>query len=90
MENASAVLTNLKSEIIFIDTEYAKYFGEYEKIANDVQSIMQTFLGELLKTGDAVLAKKFHKEDSCPLCLQPKNIKELINHIEQTRSNKDA
>ena len=81
LENASTVLTNLKSEITFIDTEYAKYFREYEKIANDVQSIMQTFLGELLKTGDAVLVKKFHKEDSCPLCLQPKNIKELRSEI---------
>ena len=81
LENASTVLTNLKSEITFIDTEYVKYFVEYEKIANDVQSIMQTFLGELLKTGDAVLAKKFHKEDSCPLCLQPIDIKELRSEI---------
>ena len=81
LENASTVLTNLKSEITFIDTEYAKYFGEYEKIANDVQSIMQTFLGELLKTGDAVLLKKYHKDESCPLCLQPKDIKELRSEI---------
>ena len=46
-------------------------------IANDVESIMQTFLGELLKTGDVVLSKKYHKDESCPLCLQPKSIDEL-------------
>lgn len=81
LENASTVLTNLKSEIIPINSEYVKYFEEYEKIANDVQSIMQTFLGELLKTGDAVLVKNLHKKDSCPLCLQPKDIKELRSEI---------
>lgn len=42
---------------------------------------MQTFLGELLKTGDLVLAKKYHKDATCPLCLQPKNIDELRAEI---------
>lgn len=81
LESASIVLTNLKSEIAFIDSEYVKYFDEFEKIANDVQSIMQTFLSELLKTGEAVLARKYHKEESCPLCLQPKDLSELRTEI---------
>ncbi|MCH7974240.1 MAG: hypothetical protein IH949_10190 [Bacteroidetes bacterium] len=83
LESSCTILTNLKSEIDFIDTEYVKYFDEFEKIANDIQSIMQTFLGELLKAGDAVLAKKYHREASCPLCLQPKDISELRIEIEQ-------
>jgi len=83
LENTNIILTNLKSEVNFIDSEYVKYFDEFEKISNDVQSIMQTFLGELLKTGDAVLAKKYHKEASCPLCLQPKDITELRTEIAQ-------
>jgi recombinational DNA repair ATPase RecF len=81
LENANTVLTNLKNEIDFIDSEYVKYFEEFEKIANDVQSIMQTFLGELLKSGELVLEKKYHKDDTCPLCLQPKKIDELRSEI---------
>lgn len=81
LEKSNSVLNTLKSEIDFIDAEYAKYYDEFEIIANDVESIMQTFLGELLKTGDAVLSKKYHKDESCPLCLQPKNIEELRTEI---------
>ncbi|MBD3639217.1 MAG: AAA family ATPase [Crocinitomicaceae bacterium] len=77
LEKANTVLETLKSEIEFIDSEYTTYFDEFELIANDVESIMQTFLSELLIAGDTVLAKKYHKNDSCPLCLQPKSIEEL-------------
>jgi len=81
LEKSNTVLNTLKSEIDFIDAEYVKYYAEFEIIAKDVESIMQTFLGELLKTGDAVLSKKYHKDESCPLCLQPKNIEELRTEI---------
>ncbi|MFB0496088.1 energy-coupling factor transporter ATP-binding protein EcfA2 [Mucilaginibacter sp. OAE612] len=81
LENCHNSLGNLQSEIDLIDTEYAKYFSEFDKIANDVQSIMQTFLAELLKVGNDVISKKFHKEDSCPLCLQPKNLTDLQAEI---------
>ncbi|MFD2588166.1 AAA family ATPase [Croceitalea marina] len=81
LEKANTVLNTLKSEIDFIDSEYVKYYDEFEVIANDVESIMQTFLGELLKIGDTVLSKKYHKDASCPLCLQPKNIEELRAEI---------
>jgi recombinational DNA repair ATPase RecF len=81
LENANLVISNLENEIDFINSEYVKYFVEFEKIANDVQSIMQTFLAELLKSGDIVLEKKYHKYETCPLCLQPKNIEELRSEI---------
>ncbi|RFN60308.1 coiled-coil domain-containing protein [Marixanthomonas ophiurae] len=81
LEKVKATTDTLKSEIEFINKEYDKYYEEFEKIAEDVESIMQTFLAELLKTGDTVLAKKYHKDESCPLCLQPKNIEDLRNEI---------
>lgn len=80
LEKIQATLNLLKSEIDFINIEYSKYYNEFEKIANDVQSIMQTFFKELLTSGSTVI-KKYHKEESCPLCLQPKNIEELQNEI---------
>lgn len=80
LENIQNNLSLLKSEIGFINSEYGKYYLEFEKIALDVQSIMQTFFKELLNSGKNVITK-YHKEDSCPLCLQPKNIEELQSEI---------
>jgi recombinational DNA repair ATPase RecF len=87
LETARETLSNLKNEINFIDTEYKVFFAEFNKIAADTKSIMQTFLSELLRSGNSVLENKYHKEDTCPLCLQPKNIKELKADI--TRRLKD-
>ena len=83
LENTNKALSILKSEISFIDGEYQKYFSEFNKIAEDVQSIMQTFLTELLKSGETVISKKYHKEDNCPLCLQEKNLEELKTDIQR-------
>lgn len=83
LENANNTFSTLKGEIKFIDNEYQKYFTEFNKIADDVQSIMQTFLAELLKSGETVLIKKFHTDESCPLCLQLKNIEELKTDIQK-------
>lgn len=83
LERCNNVLANLKNEIEFINTEYEKYFKEFKKIEDDVKSIWQTFLLEFLQVGDEAL-HKFHKEDSCPFCLQPKNRESLIKEI-QTR-----
>ena len=83
LENTNKALSTLKSEIFFIDGEYQKYFSEFNKIAEDVQSIMQTFLAELLKTGETVISKKYHKEDNCPLCLQEKNLEDLKTDIQR-------
>lgn len=81
LERVNSSLINLNKEIGFINAEYEKYYQEFKKIADDVEAIMQTFLSELLKTGANVLTKKFHTEESCPLCLNPKNIEELQKEI---------
>lgn len=83
LENTNKALSTLKSEISFIDGKYQKYFYEFNKIAEDVQSIMQTFLAELLKSGETVISKKYHKENNCPLCLQEKNLEELKTDIQR-------
>lgn len=95
LEDTITTLSILKSEISLIDEEYQKYFTEFNHIAEDVQSIMQTFLGDLLKSGETVITKKFHIENTCPLCLQQKNLEELktdilrrLNEIEQSSKKK--
>ncbi len=83
LETSKTALTNLKGEIEMLNSEYEKYFTEFNKIADDVQGIMQVFLGELLKAGSSVIEKKYHKDDTCPLCLQPKAKEDLIREIKQ-------
>jgi len=97
LESTNNALSTLKDEILFIDKEYQKYFTEFNKIAEDVQCIMQTFLAELLKAGETVITRKIYKEDSCPLCLQQKNLEELkkdiqrrLNEIEESSKKKVA
>ncbi|MBK8945401.1 MAG: hypothetical protein IPM32_09045 [Ignavibacteriae bacterium] len=43
---------------------------------------MQTFLSELLIAGKNVITKKYHEEETCPLCLQSKKLEELKQEIE--------
>lgn len=81
LENCKNTLTNLKAEIDLLNSEYLKYFTEFSLIAEDIQSIMQVYFAELLKAGSTVIEKKYHKEDSCPLCLQPKGKDELLSEI---------
>lgn len=70
----------LQSEIESINSSYQTYYDEFQKIAADVKGIMKIYIGELLQLGDNVV-QKYHKEESCPLCLQPKNIDELRSEI---------
>ena len=97
LEDTNNALTNLKNEISLYDAEYEKYFVEFEKLSNDVNAIMQTFLSDLLKAGSAVLSKKYYKDNNCPLCLQEKDITQLqieikqrLEEVEQSLKMKDA
>jgi hypothetical protein len=81
LENCKTILTNLRGEIELLNIEFSMYYSEFNIIADDVQSIMQIFLMELLKAGSTVIEKKYHKDDTCPLCLQPKGKDELLKDI---------
>jgi len=82
LESCKSTLTNLKGEIELLNSEYEKYYSEFKIIADDVQGIMQVFFAELLKAGSTVL-EKYHKDETCPLCLQPKEKKELLIEIQK-------
>lgn len=95
LEHVNSIFSTLKSEVDFIHNEYTIYFKEFEIIANDVDGVLQTFLEELLKIGNVVLEKKYHKDESCPLCLQPKSslklqqeIKVRLQEIEESSKKK--
>ncbi len=80
LEKIQIAAYGLKSEIVSINSSYQSFYDEFQKIAADVEGIMKIYIGELLKLGDNVV-QKYHKEENCPLCLQPKNIDELRSEI---------
>lgn len=82
LQNCNLLLSNLQKEVNLLNTEYKKYYDEFQLITNDAEIILQIYLTNLLKSGQEVLNKKYHTEDSCPLCLQPKEIKDLQIQIE--------
>jgi hypothetical protein len=83
LESNKNVLNTLKNEAEYISNEYSKYYVEFNKMADDVESIMQIFTKEILNAGKAVIHKKFHKENTCPLCLQAKDLAELLIDIDK-------
>jgi hypothetical protein len=80
LEKIQTASFGLQSEIENINSNYQTYYNEFQKIAADVEGIMKIYIGELLKSGDKIV-QKYHKEESCPLCLQPKNIEDLRAEI---------
>ncbi|MBB1194958.1 hypothetical protein DNC80_14915 [Flavobacterium sp. SOK18b] len=80
LEKNLTAIFGLQSEIEIINSNYQIYFNEFQKIAEDVEGIMKIYIGELLKLGDTVV-QKYHKKESCPLCLQPKKIDDLRDEI---------
>lgn len=80
LEKIQTAALVLQAEIESINSNYQTYFNEFQKIAADVEGIMKIYIGELLKLGDKVV-QKYHKEESCPLCLQPKKIDDLRAEI---------
>lgn len=82
VETCQSTITTLKGESNLLNKEYANYYTEFKKIADDVQSIMQVFFAELLKAGSTVIEKKYHKDETCPLCLLPKSKEDLLLEIQ--------
>lgn len=76
LEKIQTGLLVLQSEVVIIKTHFDTYYDEFQKIAADVEGIIKIYIGDLLKSGDTVI-KKYHKDESCPLCLQPKSKDEL-------------
>lgn len=82
LESCKTTLSTLKQDSNSIHQHYVSYYTEFNKIADDIQGIMQTFLKELLKVGKDVITKKCHKLDECPLCLQSKSHEQLVKEIQ--------
>lgn len=62
LEKIQTSIVGLQGEIVTLNSNYDKYYGEFQKIAADVEGIMKIYIGELLKAGDKVI-QKFHKEE---------------------------
>lgn len=80
--NAKSEIVSLSNEIGLINNIYINFFDEFELIAKDVDDILKIYLVALLNIGQNVL-NKVHKDDTCPLCLQPKSNDDLQKELSE-------
>lgn len=76
LEKVKMFSSTILSETELINSTYLIMSNEFNKISQDVNSIMQTFFADFIKSGTHLI-DKFHKEDTCPFCLQAKNLEQL-------------
>lgn len=76
LEKVKVFSNTIISESQLINSSYLTFSDEFKKVSEDVNSIMQTFFADFIKSGTHLI-DKFHKEDSCPFCLQSKNLEQL-------------
>jgi recombinational DNA repair ATPase RecF len=76
LEKVKVFSNTIISESQLINSTYLNISNEFNKISQDVNRIMQTFFADFIKSGTHLI-DKFHKEDSCPFCLQSKNLEKL-------------
>lgn len=73
-------IENLVNEI---ESNYTKFYENYQKIVEDIDKFKKINLEKLLSEGLAVLQGNIMEEDKCPLCLQYKSRDELIDDLRQ-------
>ncbi|GHT04181.1 hypothetical protein AGMMS49929_08170 [Endomicrobiia bacterium] len=83
LETTKEDLASLKEDRKLIDQEYKEFYAKFNEIAADTQSVMQTYLAELLKAGNLLIEKKYPNDNTCPLCLQQKDLAKLNAEINQ-------
>jgi len=75
--------SNFKLKIDPIDEAYRGYETQYNKLSSDIDSLKKIILNDLLGAGEKILREGHYNDNLCPLCVQPKNSKELIKEIQQ-------
>ncbi len=76
LEKVKVFSNTIISESQLINSSYLTFSDEFKKVSQDVKSIKQTFFADFIKSGTHLI-DKFHKEESCPFCLQSKNLEQL-------------
>lgn len=90
LQRCKDTLNILKSEMNAIHIDYAKYYGEFKKLFDDVENVKQILFLELLTAGKSVITRKIFNQDNCPLCLQPQGQADLLISLEKRISEISA
>jgi len=75
------LISDLENRTGEIKALYKSYHDQYYKILSDTDKFQKIMLSNLLTEGQKILQNNIYKEEACPLCLQPKDLKELLNEI---------
>lgn len=75
------LISDIENRTDEIKDLYKSYYDQYNKILSDTDKFQKIMLSNLLTEGQRILQNNIYKEKTCPLCLQPKDLKELLNEI---------
>ena len=75
-------LSGVSPALDVIEDLYNKYHEQFRQIIDDIEKINKIILETLLTEGVKVIKKNIVTEDKCPLCLQPKNMDDLLKELE--------
>lgn len=78
---------NLPANLDQLEEVYKEYEAKFDDIVGDIEKIRGLALEQLLRTGRDVLVGKKFDGDICPLCLQNKNVEDLVSELNE-RLNK--
>ena len=82
LQKGYETLSNIKKEYNNINDVYTKYYLEFIKLFEDIESIKQKIFEELLKSGKHLISQSYYIDEKCPLCLQSKAKQELLKEID--------
>lgn len=80
-------ISRLQEALGVVEESYQQYYITFLGLRTDIEKIKQLIVKNLLQEGVRVLEEKVVKEESCPLCLQPKNREELLNELRRRISD---
>lgn len=83
LEKCDEAFKLLKADLPVIEDAYEKFYKEFEKIFNDVESIKQVLFKDLLQTGHDLISDKNFHDDNCPLCLQTFKKEDLKQELDR-------
>ncbi len=72
-----------ESKIEKLESMYEDYYKKSISLINDKGKLNQLYIIQLLDEAKSLIQNKNLTNNECPLCLQPKDLKELLNELEK-------
>lgn len=82
LEKIKSVAAGIDGKIDLLAADYQSYASQFAQLLADTGNIAKLALLGLLETGAGVLQGGSYADPKCPLCLQDKNLNDLLNELQ--------